>query len=305
MDIYTKINNHKMMTNEDIINIVDDRLKKLNLYKKRNNVKFSNDKDLYFRYGPLEKKVYVSNNYKKLLLRPLLRDNHIKAVTQKQEKSTFFTDFYNLELLIAPYHEVRHSEQHNKIIDYIEDYNILINKSLCYMGDNYRFYDKNHPRFLSEHDAELSALMLILSDIEKGKLNVCKNAIYLFNIYIAYFLLRSRGFVIENKELKRNSIFKSPLHLLYFYNKSLYLKKEIDKEEYEEVNHSILKIHKQNQTEYDRIISGDSLSDETINELFLIEKGIIKTENIFKYFENKQLDKNNNHYVKKLILSKE
>ena len=53
------------------------------------------------------------------------------------------------------------------------------------------------------------------------------------------------------------------------------------------------------------LISGDSLSDETINELFLIEKGKIKTENIFKYFENKQLDKNNNHYVKKLILSKE
>ena len=35
MDIYTKINNHKMMTNEDIINIVDDRLKKLNLYKNK------------------------------------------------------------------------------------------------------------------------------------------------------------------------------------------------------------------------------------------------------------------------------
>ena len=173
------------------------------------------------------------------------------------------------------------------------------------MGDNYRFYDKNHPRFLSEHDAELNAMMLILSDIEKGKLIVCKKAIYLFNIYTAYFLLRSRGFVIENRELKRNSIFKSPLHLLYFYNKSLYLKKEIDKEEYEEVNHSILKIHKQNQTEYDRIISGDSLSDETINELILIIKAKIKTENVFKYFENKELSKNNTDYIKKLILSKE
>ena len=304
MGIYANINNHRMMNNEDIINIIDTRLKKLNLYRKRNNVKFSDDADSYFMYDEIINKIIVSKNYKKITLEAILKDNPIKLV-KKTKKSTFLTDIYNLELLKCPYHEVRHAEQYQKMLDNKDEYNILINKSWNIVDYNRKFYLSNHPRFLIEHDANLNALMLILKDIENGNLNICLKSLYLFNAYTANFLLRSRGFVIENKELKRNSIFKSPLHLLYFYNKSLYLKKEIDKEEYEEVNHSILKIHKQNQTEYDRIISGDSLSDETINELLLIEKGIIKTENIFKYFENKQLDKNNNHYVKKLILSKE
>ena len=302
MEIYKRINDHKMMNNDDLVNIINDRLKKLNLYYKDNNVIFKNDKDLYFKYASLNNEIYISNDYKRLTLKPILES---AIGVKKKDKNSYFNDFFNLELLISPYHEVRHYEQYNKIIEGLTDYNTLIYKSLSYMIDNRKFYEYNHPRFLSEHDAELNAMMLILYNIENGNINVCKKSLCFFNTNIAYFLLRSRGFIIEDQKLKKKSIFKSPLHMLYFCNRSLYLKRLIDKKEYESVISCIINLRNKNKTEYDRIISGDSLSDETINELFLIEKGIIKTENIFKYFENKQLDKNNNHYVKKLILSKE
>lgn len=306
MDIYDRINEHKMMNNDDLKNIINYRLKKLNLYKKKINVIFSNEKDLYFKYHELMNEIIVSNNYKKLTLKPIIEDECIKVVKKKELcKNTFLNDFYNLQLLICPFHEVRHAEQYHKMLDKKFDYNILINKSWNYVDNNRTFYYSNHPRFLIEHDANLNAKMIILNDIEEGNLNVCLNSIYLFNIYTAYFLLRSRGFVIKDKKLQRKSIFKSPLHLLYFYNKSLYLKKEIDEDEFNSINHSIKKIRMNNKTEYDRIISGDSLSDETINDLYLIASGKMKTENIFMHFENKELEKNNNHFVKKLILSKE
>ena len=189
------------------------------------------------------------------------------------------------------------------LINNFEYYNVLIKKCLDYINYKYKFYKLNHDICLFEHDAELNAMMLILSDIDKGKLNVSTKALYLFNLLIAYFLLRSRGFDIVNNKLQRISIFKSPLYLLYFFNNSLYLENKIDIMEYKKLKCYIRKIHMNNKTEYDRIISGDNLSDDTINELLLITNGVIKTTNIFKHFENKELDKNNNRYVKKLLLS--
>lgn len=303
MEIYNRINEHKFMDNNDLINIFNNRLKRLNLYNKDDNVVFLDDNELYFRYNGIENRFEVSNNYKFLTLRPIIEDKLVKVVKKKNEENTFLIDAYNLDLLTCPYHEVRHAEQYEIIINSLEPYNILIDKSLEYMTFGKKFYHLNHPIFLSEHDAELNSMLIVLSDIENGKLKVSLNSLYFFNTIIAYFLLRSRGYKIENSELIKKSVFKSPLNMLSFYNKSLYLKNEIDKEEYSKVNCCINKIRKKNNTEYDRIISGDNISDETINELFLIAKGRIKTENVFKYFENKELDKNNNDYVKKLVLS--
>ena len=302
MDIYSRINNHKMINNEDIVNIVDYRLKILNLYKNKKNVIFSNDEDLYFQYLEVINKINVSNNYRNLTLEPILEDELIKPV-KKINKSTFFTDFYNLELLMCPYHEVRHAEQYKKIINNKKEYDILLNKSWYYIEYSRKFYNSNHPRFLIEHDANLNAIMLILKDIENGKLKLCSKSLYLFNAYAAEYLLNSRGFYINNNELKKESKFTSPLHMLYLCTNLLYLNKKIDKKELIYVNNCISKLRKQNKTEYDKIISGDNLSDKTINELFLIATCQIKTKNIFKYFEEKELDKNNNHYVKKLLLS--
>ena len=305
MDIYNRINEHKMINNEDIKNIINNRLKEINLSTKENHVIFSDEKNLYFRYITFENNIYVANNYKKLTLLPILESDLVKVVKKRGKKNTFLTDIYNLELLICPYHEVRHAEQYHILIDKEKNYNTLIKKSLSFTGKSLKFYQNNHPKFLSEHDAELSSMMLVLEKIEKGNLNVCTKSICFFNMNIAYFILRSRGYELDINTPIKTSIFKSPLHMLYAYNKSLYLKKEIDVLELENTNKCITEIRNNNKTEYDRIISGDNLSDETINELFLIEKGIIKTENIFKYFENKELDKNNNHYIKKLLLNKE
>lgn len=304
MEIYSRINEHKMMNKEDIVNIINYRLKSLNLYKKGKNVFFVNDNNIYFQYMPTTNKIIVNNNYKKLTF-PIFKNRLIKAV-KKTGENTFIPDFYNLELLVTPYHEVRHAEQYNKLMNNKKEYyNILIDKSWSYIDCSEKFYLLNHPRFLVEHDATLNAEMQVLKDIENNKLNVCKNSLYLFNANIAVLLLRSRGYAIVDNKLTKKGIFRSPLLLIYFYNKSLYFKKNIDKKEFDTVNNAIKKIRINNITEYDRIISGDNLSDETINELFLIATGKILVKNIFKYFENKELNKNNNHYVKKLLLSKE
>lgn len=299
MDRYKRINDHKMINKDDIRNLINKRLKDLNL--KEGNVYFKSNKNLYFMYSSIEHNFYVSDNYKLLTLRPIITDKLVKVVKKKNDNN-FLIDAYNLEILNSPYHEVRHAEQHFNLINSSEDYNVLINKSLSYMLYDLKFYDLNHPRFLSEHDCNINAMMLILKDIENSKLNVCDDAIYFYNTNIAYYLLRSRGFDMKNNELIRKSIFESPLHMLYLYNKILYNSEEINREELNNVNECIYKIRKNNKTEYDRIISGDNLSDETINELFLIANGKIKVKNIFKNFEEKELDKNNSDYIKKLLL---
>ena len=68
METYNKFNNHKMIKNDDLIKIIHKRLKELKLYKKKNNVVFSNKKDLYFEYHNMEDKIYINNNYKKMTL---------------------------------------------------------------------------------------------------------------------------------------------------------------------------------------------------------------------------------------------
>lgn len=302
MDKYTRINEHKMINNDDIRNIINHRLKEKGLYKKENNVVFSDEKGLFFQYRSRENNVYISNNYKFLTLRPIIQDKLVRVVKKKNNNSTFLIDSFNLELLTSLYHEVHHSDQHINIIESDESYNVLINKSLSYMLYNTRFYDLNHPRFLSEQDSNMNAMMLILNDIEVGKLNVSLDAIYFYNTTIAYNLLQSRGYDMKKNVLFNKSIFKSPLHLLYLYNEFLYNRKEIDKEELDSVKSCICKIRKNNKTEYDRIISGDNLSSDTINELFLIANGKIKIKNVFKYFEEKELEKNNSQYIKKLLL---
>jgi len=301
MDRYDRINEHKMINNNDIVNLINDRLIDLNL--KTSNVIFDNlnIKDLYFMYSSVEHNFYVTPNYKLLTLKPLIKDKLVKVIKRTQ-KNNFLNDAFNLELITVPYHEVRHAEQHINIINSNEDYNVLIDKSLSYMNYNLKFYDLNHPRFLSEHDAYLNSEMLVLKDIENGKINISDDALYFYNTNIAFNLLESRGYDIEKNVLFRKSIFKSPLHLLYLYNKFLYNREEIDKKELNKVNCSICRIRNNNKTEYDRIISGDNVSDETINELFLIATGKIKTKNVFRYFEEKELNKNNSDYIKKLLL---
>jgi len=114
MEIYSRINEHKMMNREDIVNIINYRLKSLNLYKKVKNVFFVNDNNIYFQYMSTTNKIIINNDYKKLTL-PIFKNRLIKAV-KKTGENTFIPDFYNLELLVVPYHEVRHAEQYNKLM---------------------------------------------------------------------------------------------------------------------------------------------------------------------------------------------
>ena len=56
--------------------------------------------------------------------------------------------------------------------------------------------------------------------------------------------------------------------------------------EYDEVLCNIMDLRNESKTEYDKLIIGDRLSDETIYKIFLIAQGKIRTKNIFDYVKN-------------------
>jgi len=294
-----KINNHIVLNDEDIRKVIRKRLCELK-YKNKNIVSFINDKKYvdYMAYTVMNNKVLIDKNYKSSTLEGIISDFLVKLKVNKNN-NIFIKDAYNLEILSSLYHEIRHKEQYNLYFDEGGYYNYLLKVSLEYMDMNYDFYKNKHNQFLSEYDAEIKAYMLVLDSIEKEYTNISESSVYWLNANIAYFILSSRGYKLKGDKLERKNHFKSPLHLLTFLTKSWYENNSKYQKYYKYTINAIKEV-RCNKTENEKLIIGDNLNEETINELYLIALGKIKTKNIFKYFENK-LSKEKTKYLCKKI----
>lgn len=295
--IYDKINNHIMLDDNDIKTIVNKRLSIMELNENEENVVFDNLDNAYMQCNFYNNEVLIHKKYKKMAIKDLIED---ELVTVKTVKSTtnnmFFKDAYNIEILTSLLHELRHIEQFNRLMSENRIYNYLIGLSLKYMSLNEKFYYKHHANFISEYDAEMSAFLFLLNEIENNNIRIKDSALYYFNANIAWQILKSRSYDFDKEKVSK---INSPLHLLELLTIKNECIKKYNKERLNNTLTLIKTIKFNNKTEYDRIIIGDDLSDETINEMHLIATGKKKVKNIFKHFENISKDKENG-YVKKL-----
>lgn len=280
--IYDKISNHFLLNKSDIIKLINLRLIELNLYKRARNVVFTENDEDYMWYDSNSELVGIHKNIRAKILFSIIEDAGGKL--KIGAKSSFLKDAFNLELLLSLFHELRHAEQYNILLKKNKKYYHLLQVCLNFMQDS-NYYDTVHDMFLSEYDAELSAALSVLYDIEEGRINnISDKNIYYFNKIMSLFILHSRGYEVLDEELKKVHFLKSPLQLIYFIVANKYNKTENPSLKY--IIDIIKEIKCNNKSEYDRLLTGDNLNEETINQLYLIASGKIKTKNIFKYFEN-------------------
>lgn len=297
-EIYNKISNHIMLDNSDLKTIVNKRLKALNLYKNPDNVVFSDLKHAYMQCDFYKNEVRIQNKYKQMAIRDIVEDElvTVKSV-DTSTKNIFLKDAYNVEILTSLLHELRHIEQFNILLNDKKIYNYLIGLSLKYMSLDEKFYYKHHANFISEYDAEMSAFLFILNEIENNNILIKESVIYYLNANIAWQILKSRSYDFDKEKVSK---INSPLHLLELLTIKNECIKKYNKERLNNTLTLIKTIKLNNKTEYDRLITGDNLSEETIDEIHLIATGKKKVKNIFNYFENISYKNEDNDYVKKL-----
>ena len=226
-EIIEKINNHKFLNNNDVITIIDERLKELNMYQKKRNVCFINEVE-YMSYTDIDKLININPKYRHMILNSIISDELVVAQSKKGSGSTFLVDFYNISLLWHLFHELRHFKQLNILFKNDNKYNKLLKFSNEYLENNYDFYLKNHSLSLLEYDAEMSALNKLFFLLEN--LDLSNRTIYYLNIVIARVFLASRGYNANNEEIVSISRFHSPFELLKFLTNAYYgIGKEYDK----------------------------------------------------------------------------
>ena len=296
-DVHNKINNHIMLDDNDIKDIVNNRLKVMNLYHDENNIVFENLEKAYMQCDFYNNEVLIHNKYKPMAIKDLIEDELVTAKSvKKSTNNMFLKDAYNIEILTSLLQELRHFEQFNILMNENKIYNYLIGISLNYMSLDENFYYKHHSNFISEYDAEMSAYLFILNEIENNNICIKDSALYYLNANIAWQILKSRSYDFDKEKVSK---IKSPLHLLELLTIKYDGIKKYDKYKLNYILSLIKTIKLNNKTEYDRIITGDDLSDETINEIHLIATGKKKVKNIFKHFKNISKEKEIG-YVKKL-----
>lgn len=275
--IYNKINNHIYLTDKDIKFIV------YYFTKGKVSTKIIDKTDIKLSYVHRLKQIEVLKNYRIDQLKYLIEYSRVSLKKYNEsKKSNFLVDLYNLYTLCMVLHEIEHYNQDEIIsLKRNDAHSILLRFSSRSILKNYNNYLKDHDLYYHEYNAVINALLETFEIIEKCD-DLNKNAVIMFNAMVSGLLYHSYGNPYRDDNVSSiYDSFNSPVEY------TIYLSKKYN----EEINSELLNtIEAYDLKEYDKLLNGLKLSDESINLLEDVYYERIKTTNVLKMI--KRIDKN-------------
>lgn len=278
IEIYNKINTHKVLNKDDIKRFV------FNMSIGKIGVDFvkQNDDD-FMCYDSSKQKIIINKNAKCVYFEYIFFFSDIQLKNIDSTVNPFFlVDFYNLNIICDLFHELEHVKQLESISKKLTFKSKLIKDNYVFMSFSRQLYDKNHDLYYFEHDASIKSLIKTLNFIEKHCKNLNKAAILEFNrmmsevIYHAYGnkLQQDRGSVIYDE-------FNSPISYTKFLSNCFHNEKER-----KILLICINNLKKASVTQYMKLLNGFELSDETMNLIFNVSSNNTRTTDILKEIKN-------------------
>lgn len=268
-EIYDKINNHKYLNNDDIKNIV-------NIYTDgKIKTNFCKCEDFPMGVDINTNSINISKKNKLELLKEIIFFSNIKSkVKNFDNPSTGMVDLYNIYLLFMLLHELEHVKQLNngELYDFTE--NIIIKETFKYSQKDYITYLRNHDLYYYEYKAVINSFIEILDIIENKCNKLSKKAIIEFNKMVASIIYHSYGNQGPKENLKLYDKFCSPICYTKFLTKL-----------YGTPNEKLITsiciedLKRNSKTQYQKLVNGLPLLDETSKYILGVARGEYITSN--------------------------
>lgn len=268
-----KIYHHKKLNLEDIKEFCIGQAKTLGLEQYVNDIK--PERILGFAaYSIYDKNIYISKDYRYV----------IKSLKKRVFKpciiGTFLrddTDFFNLCIICAGFHELWHAKQEKEKNENKDSYySILLKSSLINQRFSDSLYNYFHNRYFHEYDAIINSIMITLDFIKS--FNLSKRSLVAINKYFAKEILEGYGFYIDNPFGDK---YESPIEFFnYFSNNNLIIEK------YDGKLTIILRNYQLSSNEFENLINGYKISANLIEKLKSIRDGNVDTVDIIDEIKN-------------------
>ena len=278
IEIYNKINTHKVLNREDIKRFVFNKsFGKVGVeFLKENN-------DSYMYYDHLKHKVVISKNAKSTDLKTIFSYSNIKLKNSDiLNKPFFLVDFYNMCLICDLFHELEHAKQFENIKKTLTFKTKLIKDNYTFSGLSPQLYYKNHDLYYHEHDALIKSLVETLNFIEKHCKNLNKEAILEFNSIMSGIIYHTYGNRYKHDDVPAiYDRFSYPISYTKFLSDCYHTEKER-----KILSICINNLEKESVTEYLKLLNGFELSKETMDLILRVSAKDIRTANIIEEIKN-------------------
>lgn len=270
--IYNKINNHEYLNDDDIVKIIE-----IETDGKVNTV-FLESEDFGKSFCQSNNTINIGKKDNFILKKFMIESRRLKLkVKNPNNPSTFLVDLYNLYLFYEILHEIEHSKQIEMINKLNDAQSELLKISSNHVDANPNMYDNYHDLYYIEYHAVINPFIKILDLLDTKLVNLDKRSIIDFNRQIAGTIYHSYGYKITCKDPKIYNKFCSPICYTKFLSK-IYSTSD----ERKIMKICIEDLKKNSKTEYQKIVNGLPLSDNTLKYMHNVYFGDEKTSNLIE-----------------------